>query len=313
MVHEAIQTRQLLYFVEASRSGSLLKAAQKLDVTQPAITNAILKLESLLGAKLLERTRQGVALTAYGRVFIQHATKVLSELNTGVARVQAARNAEFGHLNVGVLPITAAPLLPMALARFKRTHPRVVATIVPTHNNNLLPALRLGELDFVVGYAGTSEQMAGLNHRVLFRERFAVMVRQAHPLLAYKPVPRTELLDYPWFITHPYPEFRESISALFAGQKLQFPLNYVEGNYHIANDYLRETDAISVLPFNLVARDIAEGSLAQLDVRDFSGSCAVHIIRREQDDLTPPAKVLLREIDTTAQNLQERGATLPAE
>ena len=313
MVHEAIQTRQLLYFVEASRSGSLLKAAQRLDVTQPAITNAILKLESLLGAKLLERNRQGVALTAYGRVFIQHAVKVLSELNTGVARVQAARNAEFGHINVGVLPITAAPLLPLALARFKRSHPRVVVTVVPTHNNNLLPALRLGELDFVVGYAGTTEQMAGLDHRVLFKERFVLIVRKGHPLECKKPVTRTDLIEYPWFITHPYPEFREPVSALFAGQKISFPTNYVEGNYHIANEFLRESDAIAVLPYNLIARDIAGNALVMLEIREFIGNCAVHITRREQDDLAPPAKLLLREIDNAAKSLEERGAVLPAE
>ncbi len=313
MIHEAIQTRHLLYFIEASRSGSLLKAAQRLDVTQPAITNAISKLEALLGAKLLERNRQGVALTSYGRVFIQHAVKVLSELNTGVARVQAARNAEFGHINVGVLPITAAPLLPLALARFKRSHPRIVVTVVPTHNDNLLPALRLGELDFVVGYAGTTEQMGGLDHRVLFRERFVLVVRKGHPLEAKKPAARADLIEYPWFITHPYPEFREPVSALFSGQKSQFPSNYIEGNYHIANDFLRESDAIAVLPYNLVARDIGIGALVQLDVREPIGNCAVHICRREQDDLTPPAKLLLREIDTAAQSLQERGAVLPAE
>lgn len=313
VVHEAIQTRQLLYFVEASRSGSLLKAAQRLDVTQPAITNAILKLENLLGAKLLERTRQGVSLTAYGRVFIQHAAKVLSELNVGVARVQAARNAEFGHINVGVLPITAAPLLSLAVARFKRTHPRVVVTIVPTHNNNLLPALRLGELDFVVGYAGTPEEMAGLDHRVLFKERLVLIVRKGHPLEARKPVQRSELIEYPWFITHPYPEFREQVTALFGGQKVHFPTNYVEGNYHIANEFVRESDAIAVLPYNLVARDIAAGALAALDVREFVASCAVHVSRRAQDDLVTSAKSLLREIDMAANWLEERGSVLPAE
>ncbi|MFC4312297.1 LysR family transcriptional regulator [Steroidobacter flavus] len=306
-----IQTKQLLYFVEASRSGSLLKAAQRLAVTQPAITSAIHKLESTLGAKLLDRSRQGVALTAYGRVFIQHAVKVLSELNVGVARVQATRNAEFGHVNVGVLPISASPLLPLALASFKRTHPRVVITVVPSHNDNLLPALRLGELDFVIGYAGTSEQMADLDHRVLFNERLVLVVRKGHPLAGKKPPRRGDLLEHPWFIAHPYQEFRDPVNALFAGQKVPFPTNFVEGNYHIANEFLRESTGIAVLPHNLVARDLASGDLVELTVREGLGSCAVHISRRDRDDLASPARALIREIDVTAKLLQDRGAVLP--
>lgn len=308
-----IQTRQLLYFVEASRSGSLLKAAQRLDVTQPAITSAIHKLESTLGAKLLDRSRQGVALTAYGRVFIQHAVKVLSELNVGLARVQATRNAEFGHVNVGVLPITASPLLPLALASFKRTHPRVVVTVVPSHNDNLLPALRLGELDFVLGYAGTSEQMAELDHRVLFNERLVLVVRKGHPLAGRKSPRRSEFLDHPWFIAHPYQEFRDPVNALFAGQKVPFPTNFVEANYHIANEFLRESTAIAVLPHNLVARDLAAGDLVEINMREPLGSCAVHISRRDRDDLASPARALIREIDVTAKLLQSRGAVLPVD
>jgi LysR family pca operon transcriptional activator len=309
----SIQTRQLLYFVEASRSGSFLKAAQRLDVTQPAITSAILKLEATLGAKLLDRSRQGVSLTAYGRVFIQHAVKVLSELNVGLARVQATRNAEFGHVNVGVLPITASPLLPLALASFKRTHPRVVVTVVPSHNDNLLPALRLGELDFVIGYAGTSEQMAELDHRILFNERLVIVVRKGHPLAGKKSPRRSEFLDHPWFIAHPYREFRDPVSALFAGQKVPFPTNFIEGNYHIANEFLRESTAIAVLPHNLVARDLAAGELVEINTREPLGICAVHISRRDRDDLASPARALIREIDMTASQLQTRGAVLPVD
>jgi LysR family pca operon transcriptional activator len=306
-----IQTRQLQFFVEAARSGSLLKAAKHLNVTQPAITAAIRKLEDSLGAKLLERTRQGVTLTAYGRVFIQHAVKVLSELNTGVARVQATRNAQFGHVNVGVLPITASPLLPLAVAQFKRAHPRVVVTIVPSHNDNLLPMLRLGELDFVVGYAGTTEQMAELDHRVLFNERLVLVVRKGHPLAGQRTLRRGSLAEFPWFIAHPYQEFRDPVITLFAGERVPFPTNFVEGNYHIANEFLRESEGIAVLPHNLVARDLADGALALLTLRAPLGSCAVHLSRRAQDDLASPARSLIREIDAAAEQLVDTGAVLP--
>lgn len=61
-------------------------------------------------------------------------------------------------------------------------------------------------------------------------ERLLIVVRKGHPLASKKSPRCSELLDHPWFIAHPYRELRDPVSALFAGQKVHFPTNFIEGN-----------------------------------------------------------------------------------
>jgi LysR family transcriptional regulator, pca operon transcriptional activator len=193
----AVRLRQLSYFVEAARSGSLLRASERLNVSQPAITNGLRDLERNLGAKLLQRNRNGVELTGYGKVFIHHAINVLSEINAGISHLQAVLKAERGQVTFGAPPIISFRLLPLALAHFKRAHPYVVVIANPANLDALLPSLRLAELDFIIAGIGTPEQMAGVQYEVLFQERLCLTARRDHPLAGRKRVTPEELHTYP--------------------------------------------------------------------------------------------------------------------
>ncbi len=154
-------------------------------------------------------------LAGYGKVFIHHAINVLSEINAGVSHLQAVLKAERGQVTFGAPPIISSRLLPPALARFKRDHPFVVVIVNPANLDALMPSLRLAELDFVIAGVGAAEQMAGIQHEVLFQERLRLVARHDHPLAARRRVNAADLQDYPWFIPHPYRDFREQVEELF--------------------------------------------------------------------------------------------------
>jgi LysR family pca operon transcriptional activator len=302
----AVRLRQLSYFVEAARSGSLLRASERLHVSQPAITNGLRELETTLGAKLLQRNRHGVELTGYGKVFIHHAINVLSEINAGVSHLQAVLKAERGQVTFGAPPIISFRLLPEALAHFKRVHPLVAVIANPANLDALLPSLRLAELDFVIAGIGTPEQMAGIRYDVLFQERLCLVARPGHPLAGRKRVTARELHTHPWFILHPYRDFRDQVENLFAAAGLEFPRNFVEAGHNIAADYLRQSDAVAILPHSLVSESIEAGSLIELPADRPLPGYPVGILCREGAELTVTARVFIDELKATAARL--RGA-----
>jgi LysR family transcriptional regulator, pca operon transcriptional activator len=307
----AVRLRQLSYFVEAARSGSLLRASERLRVSQPAITNGLRELETALGAKLLQRNRNGVALTGYGKVFIHHAINVLSEINAGVSHLQAMLKAEGGQVTFGAPPIISFRLVPQALAHFKRDHPLVAVIANPANLDALLPSLRLAELDFIVAGIGTPEQMAGIQYDVLFQERLCLAARQDHPLAGKKRVTPKELHGYPWFILHPYRDFRDHVENLFAAAALEFPRNFIEAGHNIAADYLRQSDAVAILPYNLAAESVEAGSLIELPTDRPLPGYPVGILRREGAELTATALLFIQEIKATAAQLRSPSTAPP--
>jgi LysR family pca operon transcriptional activator len=291
-----IRLRQLEYFVESARNGSILKASEQLHVTQPAITSSLRDLEQKLGAKLLNRNRSGVALTEYGKVFIQYAETVLAEMNTGVAHLEAFIKSELGHVSMGAPPINVHHWLPVAITQYKRKHPQVAVKVRPASNDVVLPLLKLGELDFVIGAAGSSSQMTGLIHEVLFQDRVCLTARHDHPLAKAGRVSPELLADVPWFIPFPYIQFRDEMHSIFIKNNLSLPQNVVEASWNIATDYLEQSDAVSILPYNLIAEGLEAGALVELDADLNLPTNPIGIIRRAHVELTSTAKALVREI-----------------
>ncbi len=295
-MERGIRLRQLTYFVEAARNGSILKAAERLHVTQPALTSSLHDLEQKLGAKLLERHRSGVSLTEYGKLFIHHAENVLAEMNTGVARLESFMKAELGHVSVGAPPIHVHQWLAAAITQFKRRHPQVVVTVRPASNDIVLPLLKLGELDFVIGAPGSSAQMSGLTHDVLFRDRICLVARSGHPLASETKLTPKSLTEWPWFVPYPYAEFRDEMQAIFRSGGVSAPNNLVEANWNIAGDYLEQSDAVSILPYALVAEELGRGSLIELDAGLSLPVHPISIIRRDHGEMTATAQELIRDI-----------------
>src|SRR5213593_1262074 len=113
---------QIEAFVEAQRRGSITRAAEALELTQPTLTAPVRSLEAELGVTLLTRGRRGVALTPAGRRFLPRA---LAALERAAAEARAGREVKGGTLALGLASDVAVYLAPPALARFARRYPDV--------------------------------------------------------------------------------------------------------------------------------------------------------------------------------------------
>jgi len=301
-----LRLRQIYYFLEVVKSGAFLRASERLHVSQPALTTAVHKLEEMLGSKLLTRGHSGVRLTQSGKIFHASAQSIMQEYLATKSRLGALFRLESGQVNLGALPIVSTGFLPAALARFKTTHPNVGVTLYPSYNEMLLPSLKLGELDFVIGLESGVDTMTALTFNCILKDEICFVAKPEHRLASVRLSSPKEITDFIIFVPHPYREMHQYAMELFAGENGGFPYKYIEAYYYMAPEFLQLTDAIALLPLTAVLNEVAEGRLIVLNADFALPICRIGIIRREDQDLQEPARRAMQEIAWSGERLKHR-------
>jgi LysR family hydrogen peroxide-inducible transcriptional activator len=145
-----MELHQLRYFCAVAETGSFSRAAEQSHVSQPSLSQQILKLEDELGVRLFDRLGRSVRLTELGKTFLPRARAVLRELEA--ARGEVVEGKEFigGLITVGVIPTVAPYFLPPRLTTFSRKFPQVRLTVVEEITPVLLDRLRAGTIDVAI-------------------------------------------------------------------------------------------------------------------------------------------------------------------
>src|SRR5215510_5046852 len=111
----ALEPRHLMHLSMIAQHGSFSRAAAALSVSQPALSSSIAQLERSIGARVLERGRQGAKLNEIGRALARHAQALQAQLAHAAEEAQLRKRGGEGPLRIGVTPVTAANLVPQAL------------------------------------------------------------------------------------------------------------------------------------------------------------------------------------------------------
>ncbi len=135
MMENRIKYRHLECFLEVIRQGSVVRAADVLSLTQPAVSKKLKELEEILGVRLLERSKKGIELTHYGNLFLEHASTSVAALREGAERVNQALVTGQQKLSIGVLPTVATSVLPEAVKRFRSNNVDVRLHLVSGPNS----------------------------------------------------------------------------------------------------------------------------------------------------------------------------------
>src|SRR5271168_35226 len=145
-----MELHQLRYFCAVAESGSFSRAAEQAHVSQPSLSQQIMKLEDELGARLFDRLGRSVRLTELGQTFLPRARAVLRELEAARGDVTEQKDSFGGSLSIGVIPTVAPYLLPQHLTTFSRKFPQVRLTVVEEITPLLLDQLRAGKTDLAI-------------------------------------------------------------------------------------------------------------------------------------------------------------------
>lgn len=193
-----MELRHLRYFVAVAHELHFRRAAERLHIAQPALSQQIKKLEHELGVMLLTRTKRRVALTEAGAVFLVEARRILDLSREAVATARRAAAGEIGRLRVGYVDWTVYLPLPQIVRRYRRLHPEVSLTIAEMHTVPQREALEHGDLD--VGLFGLSGEAGIYETEVVAEDPVVVGLPESHPLAALERVPLAALAEEPWVL-----------------------------------------------------------------------------------------------------------------
>jgi DNA-binding transcriptional LysR family regulator len=193
-----MELRQLAYFVAVAEERSFTRAAERIPIAQPAISQQIRRLESELGERLLVRDRRGVSLTAAGEVLLPKARATLAAARDGREAVSALRGLLTGRLLLGLVHPLPDRRLPRLLGAFHRAHPAIELTLIEDQTDTLLAALTTGALDAaLIGLGRYDRTPRDMQSLLVAREPVVVAVHPRHRLAGRGPVPLRALRDEP--------------------------------------------------------------------------------------------------------------------
>lgn len=262
-----VNLRHLHCFVAIAQSGSLLRAAEKLAISQPAISKRLVELEEIVGTALFTRGRQGARLTREGQRLLPYATQMLATLREGLQAVAVPENPQRAEVRFGVLPTLAELLVPRAFAAMRQAWSDIELEAVTASNSELLAGVRAGQLAFAVNRAADPELSEGLCFEYLFADPLVVVTRPGHPVARGGLGVLAASGPFPVLLPPAGTLIRQSADRLLddagAGKP---PMLLQTLSMSMSRAMTLEHDAIWLVPRSAVARDIASNSLAIVPV-----------------------------------------------
>jgi DNA-binding transcriptional LysR family regulator len=259
-----LKFRELSYLVTLGRIRSIHRAAALHRISQPALSKTLRELEGILGCKLFERSRRGVAPTKLGEIVIAQATQMISHLDALAARVEAERNGHGRVYRVGATPNPALRLIPAAYTSARKQFPHLVVELVEGSTDELLLGLRRGEYSLVLGRSSPQDSLSVIKQTPLYPELGVVVGRADHPAIGRRHRELTTLLGYPWILPQHGPT-RAAIDRAFmrAGCTPPSP-SFIGYTTHLVCEVLVRSDILSVMPLGAVKAALEAGTIAAI-------------------------------------------------
>lgn len=301
---ERIKMRHLHTLVAIAQHGSLVRAAQALAVTQPAVSKTLAELEDIVEQRLVERTRKGVELTAPGRLLVRYAGSSLRTLREGLDSLARSHAVDAPVIRIGALPNVAATVLPQALLRFGEEVPLARVCVRTGSNAQLIAALRQAELDLVIGRLGEPSDMQGLSFEQLYTEPLVFAVRAGHPLAARKRLAPAALLEHSLVLPDAGTRIREAADRFFLACGLGLPHSVIETiDVSFGRSFVLQADAVWCAPAGVVENDLRAGTLVRLPLDTAVTAGSVGLTLRAD---RPPAEALQRLVDEVRASARKR-------
>lgn len=195
-----LSLKQVRYFVATADQGQVSLAAMALNVSQSAVTAAIKQMEEDVGVTLFKRLPSGVALTAEGARFLQHARNIMAAVNAAQNAPLTEDSAIAGTVRIGVSYTVAGYFLPRHYTRFARSHPRIRAELYELPRESIESGLKDGSLDLAVMLVSNLADRKRLAHETLIRSRRRLWLPVEHHLLSAEAITLDDIAAEPYIM-----------------------------------------------------------------------------------------------------------------
>lgn len=288
-----MDARRLSYFACILEEGSITAAAQRLRLSQPALTKAMKLLEDELGVVLFERSMAGISPTTYGEALYSRAKAILSELQRAQEEIATLRGMAGERFRIGGLPTLTGSVIAKAVNEISRRFPELQIRIQEGQTQTLFRALRRRELDLCLVYAGNVAAEHGFESHVIFRDHLSVVSGARHPLARQPFVTVPELARYPWCaaVNGNWPLVERMFKE--AGCEDAQPRVDPGGSTQFLKMLVIDSDYLTLLPRHAITGEVERGELVILPVEDLRIEREIVALRPKEPELPASGRALL--------------------
>lgn len=280
-----MEVHQLKYFVAVAEAGHFSRAAERCHVSQPSLSQQIIKLEGEVGQPLFDRAGRRVLLTAAGRLLLDHARLVLLTLDTAARQIKELEEGVRGRLSVGVIPTIAPYLFPAAVREFLERFPSVDLTIQEDYTSRLIAGLCEGELDVAVMVLPVAGDQ--LTYEVLGEDPLLLALPRGHRLARSRKVGWEEIKREAFVAVNEMHCLGEQVFSLCRGQGFEPRVTCRSSQIATVQEMVGLGQGISLLP-RMACREGKAGPVVYREVAGARPSRTLVAVRHRQRH-EPPA------------------------
>lgn len=240
--------KQLYYFVTVADQLSYSKAAQKLHISQPSLSNAIKNLEQEVGSPLLERSTRKIELTDAGKVLYAKSLQLLSHMNILKKEMQEVRLTGSGELIIGMIE-SVRHWVPKVIREYQGRYPSMRIKLIEVLSRKaVIDSLRKYHTHLIITNQCIEEE--DIESLPLYKEKLVLVLHRDHPLSAKESIAFTDLAGEPFIISMEGFQTREDILEAFALEHTSPNIQFEIERFETALTLVRENLGVAIIPEN---------------------------------------------------------------
>jgi len=255
--------KQILTFIEVAKDRSVSKAAERLFVTQPAVSMQLRQLEDAFGIALVESAGRNIQLTVAGEAFLIHAIAAVGQLKDLEAVMAEHVGLKKGHINLAVVS-TAKYFMPMLLVRFGKLYPGVDITLRIDNRENILGLMARNEADLVV--MGRAPKTLECEAVPFATNPLSIVAAPDHVLSRRKHLPFSALADQGFVVREQGSGTRAAMERLFAQNEVALKVVMEMPSNETIKQAVMAGMGLSFLSLRTVRHELASGHIALVDI-----------------------------------------------
>jgi LysR family transcriptional regulator, hydrogen peroxide-inducible genes activator len=255
-----MEIHQLRYFVAVADEGSFSRAAAKVRVAQPSLSQQIRKLEAEVGQPLFDRLPRSVVLTEAGRCFIEYARQILASIGDARRCVDEFKGEVAGRVAVGAIPTIAPYVLPGLVVTFQKNYPDVILEIVEDVTDSITRRIEAGELD--IALASSCRPSPTLRRESVGAEPLLALVPEKHPLAKKDVVELDDLKSQRFLLLHEMHCLSQQVNHLLESRRLRPEIALAGSQLSTIANMVAASIGVSIVPQMMVKHYATPGCVS---------------------------------------------------
>jgi DNA-binding transcriptional LysR family regulator len=302
-----LKLQDLHILMTVLQAGSMGKAAERLNTVQPAISRSIADLEHALGVRLLDRHRQGVEPTEYGRALLDCGVAVFDELRQGVRKIEFLADPAAGEVHIGNALTGAANFVAAVIDRLSRRYPRIIFHLVPGGMDTLHRELCERNIDLLIARKSRHFTDEQFGVEILYDDLYVVVADAQNPWARRRKIELVELVNEPWALPKPHSVIGLVAMEAFRSCGFDYPRATVIAEFADTRMSLLATGRfLTIVPASTLKFPSRSRELKVLPVELPMAPVPVGIVTLKNRTLNPVAKLFIEHAREVAKQLAKR-------